>query len=298
MFAARVLHPDKSFQRVLAATSSLSELPDALESAIRFSACFCKARATIAISSNDGGYIEVLKCSQPALTIKRRRIKLQRDIASLLPSLASGSERTRACSETSPFVVFGATVGGGFLSLPIMSPLYERLSIRGTLTVAREVPCRFPAAAEALVAVLSSLCGIAIATWEASERYAVAKSFPGGAQNMSQRTARLPGFEGPEHAFALSVRERQIASLLARDFTCKEIATRLGMSRRTVEHYVERLKLRSGASTLHGLIGLLIREGVLGSRPFAMSSRASPTMNPMLFLDRTTSDLRNSVFRG
>jgi DNA-binding CsgD family transcriptional regulator len=36
--------------------------------------------------------------------------------------------------------------------------------------------------------------------------------------------------------------------------SCKEAADLLHLSARTVEHYVERLKLRFGKRTLHGLL--------------------------------------------
>ena len=50
-----------------------------------------------------------------------------------------------------------------------------------------------------------------------------------------------------------------IARLLIADKTHKQIAEATGLSSRTVGHYVERLKLRCGASTMHGLVGSLLR---------------------------------------
>ena len=53
--------------------------------------------------------------------------------------------------------------------------------------------------------------------------------------------------------------QRTIARLLIADKTHKQIAEATGLSSRTVGHYVERLKLRCGASTMHGLVGSLLR---------------------------------------
>ena len=55
----------------------------------------------------------------------------------------------------------------------------------------------------------------------------------------------------------LAGKERAIARLLIADKTHKEIAEATGLSARTVGHYVERLKLRCGVSTMHGLVGSL-----------------------------------------
>ena len=56
----------------------------------------------------------------------------------------------------------------------------------------------------------------------------------------------------------LAGKERAIARLLIADKTHKEIAEATGLSARTVGHYVERLKLRCGVSTMHGLVGSLL----------------------------------------
>jgi DNA-binding CsgD family transcriptional regulator len=57
----------------------------------------------------------------------------------------------------------------------------------------------------------------------------------------------------------LTPREREIVTLLAGDKSCKEVASTLGLSPRTVEHHVERLKFRYRQTTLHGLVGYLVR---------------------------------------
>ena len=61
----------------------------------------------------------------------------------------------------------------------------------------------------------------------------------------------------------LAPRERDILALLMADHTCTEVAAALELSDHTVRHHVERLKLRFGKATLHGLLGLLIERHLL-----------------------------------
>ena len=73
-----------------------------------------------------------------------------------------------------------------------------------------------------------------------------------------------PGFVSAHAGLStrLTPREREIVKLLAADKTCKEVAAVLELSSRTVEHYIERLKLRHHQTTIHGLIGHLTRLGL------------------------------------
>ena len=61
----------------------------------------------------------------------------------------------------------------------------------------------------------------------------------------------------PQVPLPLTIRQADIARLLCDGATAKEIALRLAISPRTVEHHLERLKLRFRSSTLHGLVGRL-----------------------------------------
>lgn len=64
-------------------------------------------------------------------------------------------------------------------------------------------------------------------------------------------------------ADSLTPREHDLAAKLVADRTCKEAAAELGLSARTAAHYVERLKLRFGRSTLHGLVADLMERGLV-----------------------------------
>src|SRR5690242_19778768 len=54
----------------------------------------------------------------------------------------------------------------------------------------------------------------------------------------------------------LTQREGEIIDLLTADKTCREAAHALSLSVRTVEHYLDRLKLRLGKKTIHGVVAL------------------------------------------
>jgi DNA-binding CsgD family transcriptional regulator len=58
-----------------------------------------------------------------------------------------------------------------------------------------------------------------------------------------------------------TAREREIINLLIVGQTYKEVAATIGISARTVEHYVDRLKHRHRVTTIHGLVGHFLRNG-------------------------------------
>lgn len=58
--------------------------------------------------------------------------------------------------------------------------------------------------------------------------------------------------------FQLTEREKQVLSLLTRGKTAKEIGNRLGISRRTVEHHIESLKIKTNSKFKSDLIDKFI----------------------------------------
>lgn len=73
----------------------------------------------------------------------------------------------------------------------------------------------------------------------------------------SDNSRRHPRPTPNDIASQFTPRERQIIDCLMTGTSCKEIASSLGISSRTVEHHIERLKLQFKVSTLHGLVARL-----------------------------------------
>jgi len=103
----------------------------------------------------------------------------------------------------------------------------------GTLAAAKRVRWQCTADQEVVLKLLAHVASVAVQLGQPRDAAPV-----------------LPGLAG---------KERAIARLLIADKTHKEIAEATGLSARTVGHYVERLKLRCGVSTMHGLVGSLLR---------------------------------------
>jgi len=67
----------------------------------------------------------------------------------------------------------------------------------------------------------------------------------------------------PVSDLALSLREREVLEMVARGFTHKQIATRLGLSKSTVDTYVQRIRQKLGATNKAMLTRLALESGVL-----------------------------------
>jgi DNA-binding CsgD family transcriptional regulator len=230
----------------------------AIECAVQCAASVFGAETTLTYLVTPNLEIEVVRCAPPDFTTSFTREPVGSPTGTALLGLSLDPEVRRVCGRKSPFVKLGAKPGGGFLSIPLAAESAHRVCVCGALILARNVPCIFVSKNETFVGLLSSLCRIVV-RWRESPRSpdfgstinnASDKSGPFGNQSVMARDRNV----------SLSYRESQVSECLANDLSCKEIASLLGMSTRTVEHYVERLKLKAGASTLHGLVAFLVRE--------------------------------------
>jgi DNA-binding CsgD family transcriptional regulator len=230
------------------------DLRETFGTALRFVARVCRADATIAVPSTNKDQLQLLRCSESDV-ISVRIVPLDKKVGFVLSLLTKSSQKQLVCRKSDPYVTLGATAGGGFFLHPILSRRAQRILVCGTLTISRKTPCKFTTSSEALIAVLSGLSGIAL---DATARFGRCSfSIPELISTSGKRSMVSFGQD-----LILSHRENQIGSLLASDLTYKQIAIALKMSKRTVEHYVERMKLRSGASTLQGLMSCLFRETI------------------------------------
>jgi DNA-binding CsgD family transcriptional regulator len=143
----------------------------------------------------------------------------------------------------------------GVLVVPLIAPGGPM----GTLTLGKAQPWRFPSIVQARVDQLAACACVAIqnALLRGQARGAAATTIgactPGGASD--------GGEEAPSDV-RLTKRQREIIELLIAGQTCKEIAANLGISTRTIEHHLERLKLRFGQARLHALAAYLAAHGV------------------------------------
>jgi len=147
----------------------------------------------------------------------------------------------------------------------LMVPLRNPQGPFGTLGVATRVPWRFTDRDAAVLTQLADSASIAIQNAQLRARFWSGMWEP-GAPALQPRpslvtygppvhTKQLPR-RPPSHAAQhLPPRERQMLDLLVTGRTCKQVASALGLSPRTVEHSVERLKLRFHQPTLHALVG-------------------------------------------
>jgi DNA-binding NarL/FixJ family response regulator len=80
---------------------------------------------------------------------------------------------------------------------------------------------------------------------------------------------RIPRGKAPttrSHPAGLTARQAEVLDLLAEDLTNREIADRLFISGRTVEHHVEAILTKLGVSTRHDAVDEARNRGVLAGR--------------------------------
>jgi DNA-binding CsgD family transcriptional regulator len=84
---------------------------------------------------------------------------------------------------------------------------------------------------------------------------------PSSAARVKPATQPLPQASHAHRQRPLSRREREVVTVLLAGASVKEAATRLGLSYRTVETHLERLKEREQQPRLHALLAHLVKQG-------------------------------------
>ncbi len=155
----------------------------------------------------------------------------------------------------------------GMLVVPLRSPT----AVCGTLAVAKTVPWRFSNADAALLASLAESASAAIHSARACcglRRTSAATKAGWHPQRCPhavrcwrevEQSTQRPATVEP---LRLSTRQLGIVRLLMSGKTTNEIAATVGLSPRTVQHYVERLKARFNQPRLSGLIAHFARAGL------------------------------------
>jgi DNA-binding CsgD family transcriptional regulator len=103
-------------------------------------------------------------------------------------------------------------------------------------------------------------------TFNASQRAQLRRLVPIASVAVQLKKLRQPATVTRRHSTGgprrLSQRERGVVALLLAGKSVKETAAALGLSRRTVETYLERLRQRYRQPRLHALLAHLVRVGV------------------------------------
>jgi GAF domain-containing protein len=164
----------------------------------------------------------------------------------------------------------------------LIVPLQAREGLLGTLAVASRRDWDFTARDQARLEDFVNVASIAIdnaCLREQLRRVGFAASAAGLQEDSipSREGRRVEGRDREPPGVVsgnqrLTPRERDIAALLLSDRTCKEVAAALQLSSHTVRHYVERLKLRFGQKTLHGLVRSLDAWGKSAPAPLPIAS--------------------------
>jgi len=103
----------------------------------------------------------------------------------------------------------------------------------------------------------------AIRTVHGGRTYMTAGIIDGTVAFPGERT----GQRGKTTAAALTPREREVVELVARGFTSREIAAKLGLSVKTVEHYRKQVMEKLGLETRAELVSYALGAGLLKPDP-------------------------------
>jgi len=133
---------------------------------------------------------------------------------------------------------------GGMLAVPILD---GSITV-GLLWVGKRSAKRFPTGEAAALHMLADSAGVAIGQTQVDRD-----------QDQIRRSPSAASTNSEEDPTRLTPRQREILHLLMQHRTCKSIGSTLGISVRTAEHHVERLKLRLRQSRLSALIAYAIK---------------------------------------
>ena len=145
-------------------------------------------------------------------------------------------------------------------------PVWSRGKVVGTLVVASRTPQRFSARCEALLIDVARSVSFALQSQELGWQRAGGDAEEAGrSPNVEEVRSSAHSSDGGSlsdrrspSAGLFTRRQREIVRLLVGGASCKLIAATLDMSPRTVEHHIERLKIRFRQPTLHGLVSRIV----------------------------------------
>ncbi len=214
-----------------------------LASVARSAARLCGAPlASVALPSRSGDDLEVMSVFGTAGLIVEKRLPLAHSLNGMV--LASGQSFRSPDVHGDRRGVVREIASRNRVRGLLIAPLTTRERIVGTLAVARRTPWEFSRRDEAALEAFAHRITLSIeSTCVDGSRARLERPHP--------------------QSIRLTQRERDVLGLLASDRTCREVASALGLSGHTVRHYLERLKLRLGKATLHGLLAFVFERRLL-----------------------------------
>ncbi len=256
-------------QRITAAIAVGSELESVLSSVVRAAARLCHApMAMIALLTDRPGELEVVGTFGIRAPLRGVRLPVALSLNGLDWNRRS-VRSTDVLGDRRPVLRRIPQMTGARGALAV--PLRGREGVFGTLGVAKRIPWDFTDRDAMLLRQLADSASIAIQNAQLREQLRgppFPSTAPDGeasravrrAQSIAQSVAvgRRPT---PTAGCHLSPREREIITLVAGGKTFKEIGSILGISGRTVEHYLERVKARFHQPRLVALVGYVLTRG-------------------------------------
>lgn len=214
----------------------------------------------IALLDDTAQELEVAAVSGTRAHVVGRRFPLVRSLRETVIAPGRSFRSTDVQRDPRPLARDVRSYEGARVRALLVLPLRSREGTLGLFAAVRAVPAPFTQRDEAQLARLAD--GARLTIRNVRLRHPALHRMPAGRPpSPGPGEPQAPGSPGAS-TLRLTPREREIIGLLASDKTCKEVASLLALSTRTVEHHLERLKFRYHQSTLHGLVSHLVRQGL------------------------------------
>jgi DNA-binding CsgD family transcriptional regulator len=263
-------------RQITAAIAVGNELEGVLSSIARAAAHLCQApMATIALLTDSQHELEVVGTFGIRPSIVGTRSPVRLSFNGLVITAGRAVHSTDVLRDPPPMVRILPPMTGarGVFAVPLRDPRGPF----GTLSVAKRVCWQFSGHNEAVLTQLADSASIAVQNAQLREQlHRTARHWtPLGptvrsvdfAKPSMQLPSRLDHAPAHRDSCHLSPRQREIITLVATGKTYKEIASILSISGRTVEHHLERLKLRFHQPRIAALVGYMITQGLTSFAP-------------------------------
>jgi DNA-binding CsgD family transcriptional regulator len=262
---------NRTQRQISAAIAVGSELEGVLSSIARAAAHLCRApMATIALLTDSPDVLEVVGTFGIRAPLRGVRIPVASSLNGLVIGTGRGVRSTDVLRDRRSVVREVPQMTGARGALAV--PLRNREGPFGTLGVAKRMVWHFSDRDAMLLTQLADSASIAIQNAQLREQLrGTARDSPepvaaGRNAALTPQPMLLPTelhrHAMPSDSGRLSPRQREIITLVATGKTYKEIASILSISGRTVEHHLERLKLRFHQPRIAALVGYMITQGL------------------------------------